>query len=84
MNFSNWKLSRDLGASFGALIPKKDGAVSIRDYCSISLIGSTYKILAKVMGLLASRVWRILSYVLSPKQGTFADARQILETEVKC
>ena len=39
----------ELGASLLALIPKKDDAIYIKDFKSISLIGSLYKILAKVL-----------------------------------
>lgn len=42
-------LSKSLGATFIALIPKKLGAANIKDFKTISLIGSVYKILAKVL-----------------------------------
>ena len=39
-------------SSFIALIPKKSGAVDIRDFGPISLVGSIYKLLAKrIFGL---------------------------------
>lgn len=43
------KLSKNLCASFIALIPKIEGAGQLKDFRSISLIGSTYKILAKLL-----------------------------------
>lgn len=42
-------LSEELGAAFIALIPKKIGAVSMKDFCPMSLIGSIYKIIAKIL-----------------------------------
>ena len=46
---SRGKLSEGIGASFIALIPKKEGEIGIKDFRPISLIGSLYKILAKVL-----------------------------------
>ena len=42
-------MARELGVSFIALIPKKDGDISIKEFQPISLIGSLYKILTKVL-----------------------------------
>jgi hypothetical protein len=43
------KFERSLNASFIALIPKKQNATNIRDFRPISLIGSVYKLLSKVL-----------------------------------
>ena len=43
------KFEKSLNATFIALIPKKNGASNIRDFRPISLVGSVYKILAKVL-----------------------------------
>lgn len=40
---------RSYNASFIALIPKKKGAMELRDYKPINLIGSIYKIAAKIL-----------------------------------
>ena len=40
---------KGMGASFIALIPKKSREIGIRDYSPISLLGSIYKILNKVL-----------------------------------
>ena len=40
---------KSLNATFLWLIPKKVGAVSIKDFRPISLVGSLYKLLAKVL-----------------------------------
>ena len=70
------KLSKIQGASFIALVPKKTGANCIKDFIPISLLGSIYKILAKV---LAGRIQKILRLVISPSQGAFVHGRQILD-----
>lgn len=44
----NGQIIGEMGASFIALIPK-EGAISIKDFCPISLIGNLYKILGKVL-----------------------------------
>ena len=74
---SNGAIAKELGVSFIALIPKKEGAISLRDFRPISLIGSLYKILAKV---LANWLRRVLPEVISDFQGAFVDGRQILDT----
>ena len=66
-----------LRASFTALIPKKEGALSIKNFQPISLIGSLYKILANV---LANRLRKVLPEVISTKQGAFVDGQQILHS----
>ena len=70
------KLSKGLGASFIALIPKKTGDLGTKDYRPISLLGSLYKILAKV---LAGRIQKVLSKIISSEQGAFVEGRQILD-----
>lgn len=57
------KLPKNVGASFIALIPKVNGAKCVRNFRPISLIGSIYKILAKV---LARRLAKVLPSIISP------------------
>ena len=45
----NGVIPKELGGSFIVLIPKKDRVISIKDFRPISLIGSLYKILSKVL-----------------------------------
>ena len=47
--FHHCKFKKSLNATFIALIPKKNDASNIRDFRPISLVGSVYKILAKVL-----------------------------------
>lgn len=74
---ANGVLTCELGATFISLITKKDGVVSIKDYRPISLIGSIYKILAKV---LANRLMEVLPKIISEFQGAFVEGRQILDS----
>lgn len=71
---SNGQIVGELGA-FIALILKR-GAISIKDFRPISLIGSLYKILAKV---LANRLSKVLNEVISKTQSAIVDGRQILD-----
>lgn len=42
---------RSLSATFISLIPKKFGAVKIKDYWPISLVGCLYKLLSKILAI---------------------------------
>ncbi|KAL4189281.1 hypothetical protein AMTRI_Chr08g164710 [Amborella trichopoda] len=69
-------LHKAINATFIALVPKVEGAKEIKDFYPISLLNSTYKILAKV---LASRLQQGLPSVISPSQSAFIQDRQILD-----
>lgn len=73
---STGKLSKSIGASFITLIPKKCGADCLKDFRPTSLVGSIYKLLAKV---LAGRLQKIFPSIISSFQGTFVHGRQILD-----
>ena len=53
---------KSLNATFLCLIPKKVNAISITDFCLIILVGSLYKLLAKV---LAHRLRGVLDKLVS-------------------
>ena len=57
------------------MIPKKNDASNIRDFRPISLVGSLYKILAKV---LANRLKVVLDQLIFESQNSFVGGRQIL------
>lgn len=71
------KFEKSLNATFLALIPKKNDASNIRDFRPISLVGSLYKILSKV---LANRLKRVLDQLISESQNSFVRGRQILDS----
>ena len=68
---------RSLNSTFLLLIPKKERAEDLRDFRPISLIGSVYKLLAKV---LANRLKLVMGEVISDSQQAFVHGRQILDT----
>ncbi|RVX14550.1 LINE-1 reverse transcriptase-like [Vitis vinifera] len=70
------KFVKRLNTNFLVLIPKKMGAEDLREFRPISLVGSLYKWLAKV---LANRLKRAVGKVVSKAQGAFVEGRQILD-----
>ncbi|RVW88275.1 Transposon TX1 uncharacterized 149 kDa protein [Vitis vinifera] len=67
---------KSLNHTFLVLIPKKGGVEDLGDYRPISLLGSLYKLLAKV---LANRIKKVIGKVISPDQNAFIKGRQILD-----
>ena len=70
--FQHCKFEKSLNATFIALIPKKIDASNVRDFHPISLLGSVYKILAKV---LAIRLRVVLDQLISETQNRFVGGR---------
>jgi hypothetical protein len=68
---------KSLNATFVSLIPKKTDALEVKDFRPISLVSSTYKILAK---LLANRLKVVLPKIISASQNAFVQSRQILDS----
>ncbi|KAE8693418.1 Polycomb group protein FERTILIZATION-INDEPENDENT ENDOSPERM [Hibiscus syriacus] len=62
--------------AFITLIPKKGNPEIIEDYRPISLVGSLYKILSKV---LSKRLISCVKDIISPNQFVFIPGRQLLE-----
>ena len=75
--YQHSKFEKSLNVTFIALILKKNGASNIRDFRPISLVGSVYKILAKV---LANRLKDVLDQLISESQNSFMGGRQILDS----
>ena len=71
------EFERSLNASLISLIPKKNNALNIKDFRPISLVGSVYKLLSKV---LANRLRRVLDKLISESQNSFVGDRQILDS----
>jgi hypothetical protein len=73
---ANSVLPKAVTASFLTLVPKKDHPLNLFDYRPICLIGSLYKILSKI---LANRIKRVMSKLISKCQSVFLPQRQILD-----
>ncbi|KAJ0445513.1 putative RNA-directed DNA polymerase [Helianthus annuus] len=71
------EISRGCNASFIALIPKSSDPQVSADYRPISLVGSIYKIISKV---LAGRLKDVMSSLVSPTQSAFVGGRYILDS----
>ena len=74
--YQNDQFVKSLNATFLVLVPKSRTVVDLKDLRPISLVGSLYKILSKV---LANRIKRVMSLVISQSQNAFVEGRQILD-----
>lgn len=63
-------------STFIALIPKRSNPQEIKDFRPITLIGCLYKIISKI---LANRLNKVLTSVVSLNQSAFLSNRQILD-----
>jgi len=72
----NGKLTKGLNSTFIALIPKATSPQRLNDFRPISLVGSLYKILAKV---LANRLRSVIGTVVSESQSAFVKGKKILD-----
>jgi len=77
--YVNGVFPRGLNASFIALIPKVADPQVLNDYRPISLIGCTYKILAKV---LANKLKKVMHSIINERQSTFIEGRHMLHSVV--
>jgi hypothetical protein len=73
--YSRGKFEKSFNATFVSLIPKKTGAMDVKDFRPISLIGGIYKIISKV---LANRFKLVLGKIILNTQNAFIGGRQIL------
>jgi hypothetical protein len=74
---SHSKFVKSINATFLVLIPKKFGAVDLKDFRPISLVSGVYKIIAKV---LANRLRRVVEKIILNPQNAFVKGRQILSS----
>jgi len=68
----NGRLAKGINSTFIALIPKVDSPQRLHDFRPISLVGSMYKILAKV---LANRLHSVIGTAVSDSQSAFVKGR---------
>lgn len=59
-----------------ALIPKIEGAVELKDYRPIGMVGCIYKIIAKILAL---RIKKVMPSLVGETQTAFVMERQILD-----
>jgi hypothetical protein len=59
------------------MIPKKSGALDLKDFRPITLVSSVYKIIAKV---LANKIRMVMEKVISNSHNAFVKGRQILDS----
>ncbi|GKE57218.1 RNA-directed DNA polymerase, eukaryota, partial [Tanacetum coccineum] len=74
--FINGDIPTGCNSSFIALIPKVPDANLVKDFRPISLIGSIYKIIAKI---LTNRLINVLGDIVSEVQSAFVAGRQMLD-----
>nr|GFC12936.1 RNA-directed DNA polymerase, eukaryota, reverse transcriptase zinc-binding domain protein [Tanacetum cinerariifolium] len=74
--FNHGKFPKGGNSSFIALIPNLQDAKLVKDFRPISLIGSLYKIIAKV---LSNRLVGVLRGLVNEVQSAFVSDRQILD-----
>ncbi|RVX19808.1 LINE-1 reverse transcriptase-like [Vitis vinifera] len=77
--YNQRSFANSLNSTFLVLIPKKGGAEDLGDFRPISLLGSLYKLLAKV---LANRLKKVLDKVVSGDQNAFVRGKQILDVSL--
>ena len=68
---------KSLNATFLALIPKRPGALDIKEFRPISLVSGVYKIISKV---LANWLKNVMDKIVSDSQNAFVGGRQILDS----
>ena len=73
------KFVKNLNTTFLVLVPKKGGAEDFKDFRPIGLVGSLYKILAKV---LAYRLKRVMHKLINRAQNVFVEGRQIMDASL--
>ena len=74
--FQNDQFVKSLNATFLVLVPKGSTVEDLKDLRPISLVGSLYKILSKV---LANRIKSVMRLIISQSQNAFVEGRQILD-----
>lgn len=65
---------RSLNSTFLVLIPKCKGTEGLKDFRPISLVGSLYKLLVKVLG---NRPKKVINKLVNKAQNAFFEGRQI-------
>ncbi|XP_071707923.1 uncharacterized protein [Rutidosis leptorrhynchoides] len=69
-------ISNGFNSSFTTLVPKKTDPVSLNEYRPISLIGSYYKIIVKLLSL---RIRKVIPNLIGFEQSAFIRGRNIMD-----
>ena len=77
--FVSGKFVNSLNFTFIVMVPKKEGADDFKDFRPISLVGSLYKLIAKV---LANKLKKVMSKLVNKAQNDFVEGRQILDASL--
>ena len=77
--YETGRFIRNLNTTFIVMILKKGGAEDLKNFRPISLVGSLYKLLAKV---LANRLKRVMGSLINKAQNAFVGGRQILDASL--
>ena len=77
--FETRNFVKNLNTMFIVMVPKKGGAEEFKDYRPISLVGSLYKLIAKV---LANRLKRVMHSLINEAQNAFVEGRQIMDASL--
>ena len=70
---------RSFNSTFLVLIPKMEGAEDLNDFRPISLTGSIYKLIAKV---LANKLKKVTIKLMNSSHNAFVEGRQILDASL--
>ena len=73
------RFGKGLNSTFLVLIPKIRGAEDLKDFRPISLIGSIYKLIAKVLNNMLKKV---MNGLVNSAQNAFVEGRQILDASL--
>lgn len=73
---ANEVLPKGMFSYFVTLIPKVSSPMELKEYRPISLLGSLYKLLAKV---LARRLAAVMNSIISPTQSAFLKGRHLVD-----
>ena len=74
--FEHNQFVKSLNTTFLVLVPKGSTVEDLKDLRPISLVGSLYKILSKVLANIIKRVMRL---IISQSHNAFVEGRQILD-----
>jgi len=74
--FATGRFPKAINMTWVTLIPKKEGAVEISEFRPISMVGSIYKVIAKI---LSRRIKAVISDLVGENQTAFISGRQILD-----